>query len=527
MIVREPWVSRLLVAAVGVFVLVVSGCAHEEGTAARSESPSSLEAREPLPWGPLVLRGVVTWEGKPVAGVTVSAVPHADVPLSARSCPHGEPGKTIFDECGAMNGELAQTADWLGRRSPLRETQSDADGWFEFTNLRASTYDLWASGPMGTAFVASIPAGANVARIPLEAGRSVTVQVEDGNSGRPLPGARVALLPRAGGYAFLAGSDAGGRAAFPRVPSGEFHAVASSPGRLADAGPVKGDALSLHLYVPRTLSGRVLRESEDGVAGARVQLEGQGLQGLMQTQADGSFWMERLPPGPYSLVAREGQEIATATVRIPEDGNLSGVQLTLAPCGEVAGRVLRPKEAPVPGAEVELALTRDDFSRRLRATTTADGRFRFECVDPGQVRLSVKASGLIPPLEPMVRDMRAGASLTADFLLQPAALARGRILDVEGRGIRGVRVILSPREVPGVPSAGDVRGEVPPGGGSATTAGDGSFEVQGLAAGRYAYELVPEDTFFGARGEVRLPSANLKLKLLRRPVPARGAPPGG
>ena len=85
MIVREPWVSRLLVAAVGVFVLVVSGCAHEGGSAARSGSPASAEAREPLPWGSLVLRGVVTWEGKPVAGVTVSAVPHADVPLSARA----------------------------------------------------------------------------------------------------------------------------------------------------------------------------------------------------------------------------------------------------------------------------------------------------------------------------------------------------------------------------------------------------------------------------------------------------------
>lgn len=518
MIIREPWVSRLLVATVGVCVLAVSGCAHDRGSAARSESPASPEVREPLPWGSLVLRGVVTWEGKPVAGVTVSAVPHADVPLSARACPQGPPGKTIFDDCGAMNGELAQTADWLGRRSPLRETVSDAGGWFEFTHLRASTYDLWASGPMGSAFVASIPAGANVARVPLEVGRSITVRVEDGSSGRPLPGAQVALLPRAGGYAFLAASDEEGRAVFPRIPSGEFHAVASSRGRLADAGPVKGDGLSLHLYVPRALSGRVLREGEDGAAGVRVQLEGQGLQGLMLTREDGSFRMERLPPGAYSLVAREGQEIATAAVRIPEEGNPSGVQLSLTPCGEVTGRVLRPREAPVSGAEVELLLTRDDFSRRLRATSAADGRFRFECVEPGQVRLSARAAGLVPPLEPMRLDMSAGASLTADVLLQPAALARGRIVDAEGRGIRGVRVILSPREV--ASPAGD-------GGGSATTAEDGSFEVEGLAAGRYAYELVPEDSFIGTRGEVRLPAANLKLKLPRKPVPARGSPPGG
>ncbi|WP_395843314.1 collagen binding domain-containing protein [Archangium violaceum] len=512
--------SRLLGAVVGVFVLVIWGCAHEPVAPSRSEAstPQRTPVREPLPSGPLVLRGVVTWEGKPVAGVTVSAVLHADVPLSARACVQGEPGTTILDAgCGAMKGELAQTADWLGRRSPLRETVTDADGWFEFSNLRAATYDLWASGPKGTAFVAAIPAGANVARVPLEAGRLVTVDVADGNSGRPLPGAQVALLPRAGGYAFLATSDAGGKVVFPRVPTGEFHAVASFPGRLADAGPVGGDALSLRLHVPRMLSGRVLRQGE-GVAGLRVQLEGEGWRRLEETQADGSFRMEGLPPGRYTLQVREEREIATAAVRIPEEGDFTDARLSLEPCGEVAGRVVRPKGAPIQGAELELILTRDEVWRRLVATTSADGRFRFECVEPGQVGLSVKVAGHVLPSEPMKRDLAAGSALSADFVLQPAAPARGRILDPEGRGIRGVRIRLSPREVRSPSSSGEARGEVPRGG-SATTAEDGSFEVDGLAPGRYEYELSPDESFFETRGEIRLPATNLKLKLRRKPVP--------
>ncbi|HYO52615.1 carboxypeptidase-like regulatory domain-containing protein [Archangium sp.] len=452
-----------------------------------------------------------------MAGVTVSAVPHADVPLFARACSHGEPGTTILDSaCGAMKGELAQTADWLGRRAPLRQTVSDADGWFEFANLRASTYDLWASGPMGTGFVAAIPAGAIVARVPLEAGRPIRVAVEDGNSGRPLSGAQVALLPRAGGYAFLAASDAEGTAFFPRVPTGEYHAVASLPGRLADAGPVGGDGASLRLHVPRKLSGHVLRQGE-GQAGIRVRLEGQGLQGVMQTQADGRFHLAGLPPGSYSLVAREGQEIATATVRVPEEGDFTDARLSLGPCGEVAGRVVRPNEEPLSGAEVELSLSRDDFGQRTLVTTSADGRFRFECVDQGRVRLSVKARGHISPFEPLGRELPAGGSLSADFILQPAAPARGRVLEPEGRGVAGVRIVLSPLEVPGLPPRGEHDG-VLRGGGGATTAEDGSFEVDGLAPGRYAYELLPDDTFFGARGEVRLPATNLRFKLLRGPA---------
>jgi hypothetical protein len=423
-----------------------------------------------------------------------------------------------------MKGELAQTADWLGRRAPLRQTESDAEGWFEFANLRASTYDLWASGPMGSAFVAAIPAGAHVARIPLEAGRLITVEVGDGNSGQPLPGARVALLPRAGGHAFLAASDAGGKATFPRVPTGEYHAVASLPGRLADAGPVSGDEVSLRLHVPRTLSGRVLRDGADGAADVRVRLEGEGLQGLMQTQADGHFQMGGLPPGSYSLVARDGREIATAAVRIPEDGDLTDVQLSLAPCGEVAGRVVRPNGEPLFGAEVELSLTREGFWQRSRATTSSEGRFRFECVDRGQVSLSVQARGHLSPFEPLVRELAAGDALPIDVTLQPAAPARGRILDPEGRGVGKVRIVLSPLEVPGLPPRGEHEGVTPQGGGGATTAEDGSFEVEGIAPGRYAYELSPDDTFFGARGEVRLPVTNLRLKLLRKP--ARTSVPG-
>ncbi len=429
---------------------------------------------------------------------------------------------TILDGgCGALKGELAQTADWLGRRSPLREAVSDADGWFELSGLRASTYDLWASGPMGSAFVGAFPAGANVARVPLEAGAHITVDVKDGSSGQPLAGAQVALLPRVGGFAFLTASDAEGKAVFTRVPTGEYHAVASLPGRFVDAGAVRGDEVSLRLHVPRTLSGHVLRRGGGDTAGIRIRFEGQGLQGVADAQADGHFRVEELPPGSYALVARQGQEIATATVRVPEEGDLPDVQLSLEPCGEVAGRVVGATGAPLSGAEVELSVSRDDLSQKVRATTSSDGRFRFECLERGQVRLSVQARGHRSPGEPVVRELAAGSSLTFDFSLSAAAPARGRVEGPGGRGIGGVNITLTPIDVPGSsPSEGGARVGV----GSTTTAGDGSFSVDGLAPGRYAYELRLDETSPEDRGEVRLPATGLKLMMKAARTP-RGTPP--
>ncbi|KFA93179.1 hypothetical protein Q664_10840 [Archangium violaceum Cb vi76] len=508
--VREPGVSRLLASVVvGVLVLGAAGCAHETGALPSSgESAPQRPAgpsREPLPSGPLVLRGVVTWEGKPAGGVTVSAVPHADVPLSARACSSGVPGMTMLDPgCGAMKGELARTAEWLGLEAPMARTVTGADGWFEFSQLRESTYDLWVSGPRGTAFLAAVPAGANVVGVLLEKGRSIQVAVEDGNSGRPLPGARVALLPQVGGQAFLTVSDDGGQATFPSVPTGEYHVVASLPGRLADAGPAGAEGTTLHLHVPRSLSGRVLRSGGNGEAGLRVRLEGQGLQGLIQTREQGDFHLAGLPPGSYALTVREGRELAMATVLIPEDRDATDVRLTLEPCAEVAGRVSRPTGEPIPRAEVELLLGRGGTWRKMLATTSAEGRFRFECMERGQVRLSFKARGHVSPPEPLAGELNAGGTFPADAVLPPAAPARGRIVNPGGRGVGGVRIVLT---------ALDGRS-----GGSATTAEDGSFEVDGLAPGRYAYELSPGERFQAARGEVRLPAANLRLKLLRGPA---------
>ncbi|HYO68568.1 MAG TPA: carboxypeptidase-like regulatory domain-containing protein, partial [Archangium sp.] len=226
--------------------------------------------------------------------------------------------------------------------------------------------------------------------------------------------------------------------------------------------------------------------------------------GLIQTRDEGDFHLAGLPPGSYALTVREGRELAAATVLIPEGQDATDVRLTLAPCAEVTGRVASPTGEPIPRAEVELLLGREGTWRKLLATTSAEGRFRFECLEQGQVRLSLKARGHVSPPEPLAGELNVGGTFPADVVLPPAAPAKGRIVDPGGRGVGGVRIVLSSL---------DGRG-----GGSATTAGDGSFEVDGLAPGRYAYELSPGERYQAARGEVRLPAANLRLKLLRGPA---------
>jgi hypothetical protein len=108
-----------------------------------------------------------------------------------------------------------------------------------------------------------------------------------------------------------------------------------------------------------------------------------GLSGTLGTATDaqGRFWLVRLPPGLYDLaVPMGGFESLVGGV-----GLLAGPEerTVRARAGEpISGRLVDEAGAPVPAASVDLMDAGPVWWSYRRATTSADGAFRFEDLDP-------------------------------------------------------------------------------------------------------------------------------------------------
>jgi len=163
----------------------------------------------------------------------------------------------------------------------------------------------------------------------------------------------------------------------------------------------------------------------------------------------------------------------------------------------MSGRVVDRFGTPIPGARVttaadtgfpvDLELERElPWLERQRTETDAQGRFTFERVQPGTLQLAVRASGFAPHSQ---RGVPVPKQVTE---LEPVVLARGAILsgqvvDPDGRGVAGARI---------------VRDEIEDGAGmffvgarepSAVSGADGRFRVDELACGAWRFLVHSED----------------------------------
>jgi protocatechuate 3,4-dioxygenase beta subunit len=138
------------------------------------------------------------------------------------------------------------------------------------------------------------------------------------------------------------------------------------------------------------------------------------------------------------------------------------------------------------GFPVDLELERElPWLDRQRTETDAQGRFRFEHVQPGTLQLAARASGFAPHAE-------RGVSLPKeDTELEPIVLARGAILsgqvvDPDGRGVPGARIVRDEIENGGLMFLG---AREP----SAVTGADGRFRVDELACGAWRFVVHSDD----------------------------------
>lgn len=396
------------------------------------------------------IRGVVVdASGKPVPRVNVSAAPKPD-PSQPRA---------------------HQTRTWGG--------ETDANGKFELAGLLAGEYMINVSSweqPRATPekpIPATLEKGKDLdgLRVELPATGEVKGSVRDGK-GNPIPRANVGLYDGVHWQSAAAGDD--GSFSFKFVAAGEYRVTARkgwgdemrAPGTSDD--DVQGEKVSVRaggvedvkLVVERS-DGRitgVVRDADGGPladafieatreSDSATQSSGQAMrQGRWGsfwdtpelTDPDGRFVLEDLQEGKHTLRAHRkgGGEAILEHVAIGGD-----VVLTIADAGRMSGTVTLAGGGGSP--EEFTVVVRDDttgFSRNDSFFRTG-GVWTLEELPAGKYKVRVTAGKGTAEVE---ATMAAGQDVAGVRVeLAPKVTVRGKVVNLEGEPVPGMRVTVS------------------------------------------------------------------------------------
>jgi len=234
-------------------------------------------------------------------------------------------------------------------------------------------------------------------RAPAAAAPTGRVTVTRG--GDPVPGARVRFYPDGlvGGRPLgEAWTGADGEATWPPGldPDARYAVVAEADGRVASTRGLHDEDLWLTLEPAETVEGRVGGPAGAGV-GARLTLR-VGALAVSEAYADGEgrFAMEwtRDPEAVLEVVA-DGYVPLRRPAGQLDRVDLSELELARGASGDVAGRVVDGRGAPVPGALVRAV---QGGRADAVAATDASGRFRLADLEAGLVSLEVHLADPVP-----------------------------------------------------------------------------------------------------------------------------------
>jgi RNA polymerase sigma factor (sigma-70 family) len=255
-----------------------------------------------------------------------------------------------------------------------------------------------------------------------------------------------------------------------------------------------GDAdVTVELEVsPRaTIRGRAVSHGVP-VANAEVVRMSDGPAAATRSDRDGTFVFEGVPPGRTRIIAQSlaHKRFGAREVQVIGNQDLGNIDVELPWAGEVIGRVVDAKGAPVPDAQVSLMGPDGDF-----ASCPTDAGGEFECVGlsgGGDYVATVhptvalqhafmRADGGAPPKihvtdgETIVR----GVELA---IRHERRSISGRIVDDEGAPVADCNVLTSGDRAPQPLPSLNGTGFGPP---MTMSARDGRFEIGDLAPGLY------------------------------------------
>lgn len=431
--------------------------------------------------------------------------------------------------------EVRAAAADLGGRPSLRGfsgtgqmvARTGAGGRFELRGLTYDTpYELhlrrtgYAPGTEPLPPIASAAPGAAlpVLALTLDRGRRATGRVLDEEE-QPIAGATVTLqraapagdlrgrmprlLARAAEEPFAATTDAHGVFQIAGLPAGRFDLEARAagfaprqvPGLEVPEGQGDHELGTVLLRTGAVLEGRVSDPQGNPIAEAEVRAASGGrgepifvllARGNAEpdawTGADGWFRVPDLVPGQpvHVAIRRRGFGAADLPGVVPPAEPLA---VTLHPALRLSGRVVDPGGEPVAGARIVLtAEWQRGGAMSMRsaghAESDEEGRFLFEDVEPGTVRLMAFAEGRQPAelggiAAPPGKDVEG-----IELVLAPGAVVEGRVLDAAGKPVAGAMVQPVESEM-------GARMRMSSGG---ATDGDGLYRIEGLAPGTRSIE---------------------------------------
>jgi hypothetical protein len=406
-----------------------------------------------------------------------------DFPLSPEVVIAGR----VVDGTGSPVPGVAVVAAVNGH-DPGALVDTDDEGGFRLEGLVPGTYHIVARDDMRRVDrEVALPAAGQTEEIELvlAEGRTLAGRVLAAD-GRPVSFARLGL--RGGTGPFSLGSAVtheDGRfaiAALPRVKV-TVHVEHQAVDRGAEVDLTLADARDVEIVCARSyrVSGIVKRDGKP-LAAADVYTAG-AMAVSARTRDDGTFELRGVVPGRHELwasIARRPARTPPTSVEV-RDADVRGVELLVDSGATIAGVVVDPQGAPVPGVTVRFsggdthadATTRDDGSFEVaelrpgaayHVTLTRAGRPASLLPAPGTTLPEVT----VPPGQERVDGLRLVAVV-------PDRTISGRVVRDGPEPVGGLTVVASRDGAPGA---------------QALVAGDGRFTLEDLLPGRYAVYLM-------------------------------------
>lgn len=521
--------SSFLVAAVvaglaGLLLLVKAGSGP--GSAAFDAALGAPLALHPgasaVPAGPGQVRG------RTAAHALVRAFPAWSPPApdpGDAACPcDGECGRTSPScTCGAVRAkDEALLASHRLASAPLVAATAGDDGTFALSGLSAgATVDVWVEGPSGLGRKAAVAVGTTDVEIAVEPGVMLagSLTLPTGAAGT----ASVVAFSDEFGRVFESGVDGAGRSLVGPLPSGvAWRLLGSWADQRGTSRVDEGEAeFELRFEGPALVAGMVIA-SGTKAPGASVRLDAPRCHLEAKADADGRFSFTGFGSGGLVVSAESNGRTAAEGLVLSAGESKQDVVLDLSRETALAGTVRGADGKGVAGAEVSYWLRQPSTSSlpglpiaRRVAACSADGAWSAASVAPGSYSLQATAPGFAESEVSLVEVAR-GERGQVEFTLAPQSPLAGRVVDPLGKPVDGAEITVrqeAQRLEPGMTRKERAQSLLLRRKATARSASDGTFKVDGLAAGPYSVSVAKEG--FGHRPQtVQAPDEKVELRLL-------------